>query len=199
MMSSSVTIRKPIFLGLGSSSFAIFTCKLGPISTASSKVTCSAVETISPCKFLSFQCSSFFDSLDLVLESIGVRNGCLSVMNRMEHMKHVIQLNQTHMISKLVPEHQFEMKNQLDFITVVRIFESGPIFGKSFHVDFGDVSLNILINLLVLNDHLDLPLHPHFFHHIQNDVNINDVPTFIFEAQVVNDFLDLVELPELML
>lgn len=49
-----------------------------------------------------------------------------------------------------------------------------------------------------MDDHFNLSLHSHLVHDINNDVNAQNLFECILDTHVVNNFLDLVELLELM-
>lgn len=76
----------------------------------------------------------------------------------------------------------------------VRFIDFRRVVGNRFHVNIGDISPDVLIDSQVLEHHLDLPLHPHLVHDINDDVNAQDLFVLVLDAHVVNDFLDLVEL-----
>jgi hypothetical protein len=84
------------------------------LSTLSSRemaaLTRSTVLSVEP-----FQFGSFFDLLDLVFESIGIRNGSFVAIDVLEDAEHVIELNKTHLVSKLVSEKQLLIKDFLGF------------------------------------------------------------------------------------
>ena len=76
----------------------------------------------------------------------------------------------------------------------VRCIDFRRDVGNLSHVNIGDVSPDVLIDAQVLKHHLDLPLHSHLVHDINDDVNAQDFFVLVLDAHVVNDFLDLVEL-----
>ena len=79
---------------------AILTCHTGSSTLCSCEEAAAAHSTVLSGEPFLF--GSLLDSLDLVLESIGIRNGSFAPINILKHAEHVVKLNETHLVSKQV-------------------------------------------------------------------------------------------------
>jgi hypothetical protein len=88
------------------------------------------------------------------------------------------------------PDAQFSPEFNLVLDSILHIF----IHSLTNDEVFREFDVDILLNVDVVDDHLDLPLHPHLVQSLLHDVHTQDSLVFDLENELVEDFLDLREL-----
>ena len=129
----------------------------------------------------------FFILFHFVFESFRIRHNSLLLVHISQHQEHAFQLFEAHVVSELRSESHFLHE-------YIPCFFWQVLVELLAQVDLCDVGVDVFINHLVLDNHENFALSPHFGKDVVNNLQRKHLFAMIDKAEAQNGMLDLLVL-----
>jgi len=131
---------------------------------------------------------------DLEFEGIWVSDCSFLLVDKSENSENVVKSQDTEILCILFPPSDLFINHVLDIFWHFKIIHLRLELGWVIQIKLSHVSIDVFINISILQHHLNFPLTSHLVHYVGDNFRAEDELSSVSKSKVNNDSFDHIEL-----